>query len=157
LGTVFAGGFVALAAWWFLPGSVFGKYGGWIALGGIGVSVVSFLVKLLHESSAYDRFDACQYELETALDGLEDAEAEQAKLDQELSLHGGPVALRLQRAERHLAELERIIPVESQRQEAAQEIDSAERRHKFGGRKARRGAARQFGRLASVRWACRRT
>jgi uncharacterized protein YhaN len=48
-----------------------------------------------------------------------------------LSLHGGPVALRLQHAERHLAELERIIPVESQRQEVAQEINSAERRHKL--------------------------
>jgi uncharacterized protein YhaN len=131
LGAAFAGGFVALAAWWFLPGTVFGKYGGWIALGGIGVSIISFLAKFLHESSAYDRFDACQYEIETALDGLEDAEGEQAKLDQELSLHGGPVALRLQHAERHLAELERIIPVESQRQEAAQEIDSAERRHKL--------------------------
>src|SRR4029079_7643957 len=131
LGTVFAGGIVALAAWLFLPGTPFGKYGGWVALGGVGVSVVSFLAKFLHESSAYDRFDACQYEIETALNELEEAEEEQAKLDHELSLHGGPVALRLQHAERHLAELERIIPVESQRQEVAQEIDSAERRHKL--------------------------
>jgi uncharacterized protein YhaN len=131
LGTAFAGGFVALAAWWFLPGTVFGKYGGWIALAGIGTSIISFLIKFLHESSAYDRFDACQYEIETALDELEQSEAEQTKLDQELSLHGGPVALRLQHAEQHLAELERIIPVESQRQEVAQEIDSAERRHKL--------------------------
>jgi uncharacterized protein YhaN len=131
LGTCFALGFVAVASWWFLPATVFGKYSGWIALAGIGVSIISFLVKFLHESSAYDRFDACQYEIETALEGLEEAEAEQAKLDQELSLHGGPVALRLQHAERHLAELERIIPVESQRQEVAQEIDSAERRHKL--------------------------
>jgi uncharacterized protein YhaN len=130
LGTAFAAGFVAIA-WWFLPVSPFGKYGGWVALGGVGVSVISFLAKFLHESSAYDRFDACQYEIETAFNQLEEAEVEQAKLDHELSLHGGPVALRLQHAERHLAELERIIPVESQRQEVAQEIDSAERRHKL--------------------------
>src|SRR5215212_3416006 len=66
LGTFFVGGFVALAAW-FLPGIPFGKYGGWIALAGIGTSIISFLVKYLHESSAYDRFDACHYEIETAL------------------------------------------------------------------------------------------
>jgi uncharacterized protein YhaN len=131
LGTFFVGGFVALAAWWYLPATAFGKYGGWIAVAGIGGSIISFLIKFLTESSAFDRFDACHYEIETALDQLEDAEAEQAKLDQELSLHGGPVALRLQHAERHLAELERIIPVESQRQEVAQEINSAERRHKL--------------------------
>ncbi len=131
LGTLFAGGFVALATWWFLPATVFGKYGGWIALAGIGGSIISFLVKFLHESSAFDRFDSCQYEIESALGQLEEAEAEQSRLDQELQLHGGSVALRLQHAERHLAELERIVPVESQRQEAAQEIDSAERRHKL--------------------------
>src|SRR3954453_12387953 len=45
LGAAFAGGFVALAAWWFLPSTVFGKYGGWIALAGIGTSIISFLVK----------------------------------------------------------------------------------------------------------------
>ena len=128
----------------------FGKYGGWVALGGIGVSIVSFLVKFLHESSAYDRFDACQYEIETALDGLEEAEAEQAKLDHELSLHGGPVALRLQHAERHLAELERIIPVESQRQEVAQEIDSAERRHKLAEEKHAAALANWKARLRAL-------
>src|SRR3954469_24114609 len=75
LGTLFVGGFVALAAWWFLPATVFGKYGGWIAVAGIGGSIVSFLIKFLAESSAYDRFDACHYEIETALDALETADA----------------------------------------------------------------------------------
>ena len=131
LGSCFVLGFVALAAWWFLPTSTFGKYGGWFALAGIGGSVVSFLIKFLAESSAYDRFDACQYEMEKALAELDDAEQEQEALDHELSMHGGSAAIRLQQAERHLAELERIIPVESQLQEVAQEISSAEKRHKL--------------------------
>ena len=39
--------------------------------------------------------------------------------------------MRLQYAEQHLAELERVLPVESQRREVAQSITSAERRAKL--------------------------
>jgi uncharacterized protein YhaN len=128
LGTLFVGGVVALAAWWFLPATTLGKYGGWIALGGIGISIIAFLAKFLKEASAFDRFDSCHHEMENVLNVLEDAEREQEKLDHELNFHGGSVSIRLEHAERHLAELERVLPVESQRREAAQEISHAERR-----------------------------
>ncbi len=131
LTAMFMTGFVALAAWWYLPATILGKYGGWIVLGGIGGSVIAFLIKFLTETSAADRFDSCHHQIETVLDQIDEAEAERAKLDQELSLHGGPVTQRLQHAERHLAELERILPVESQRREVAQEIASIERRLKL--------------------------
>jgi uncharacterized protein YhaN len=62
---------------------------------------------------------------------IEGAEEEQARLDRELPLTEGSAGLRLQHAERHLAELERILPVESQRREAASEIASTERRLKL--------------------------
>jgi hypothetical protein len=44
LGIVFILGIVSVVAWWFLPATVMGQYGGWIALGGLisSISVVIF-------------------------------------------------------------------------------------------------------------------
>ncbi|HVT26930.1 MAG TPA: AAA family ATPase, partial [Lacipirellulaceae bacterium] len=147
LTAMFMSGFVALAAWWYLPATILGKYAGWIAVGGIAGSLIAFLVKFLTETSASDRFDSCHHQIESALDQIDEFEAERAKLDQELSLHGGPVAQRLQHAEQHLAELERILPVESQRREVAQEIESIERRLKLAEEKHAAAAANWKGRL----------
>ena len=150
LGTVFSLGFVALAAWWFLPATRLGKYGAWIAGAGIAGSAIAFLVKFLTEASAFDRFYACHHQIENVVDQLDASEEEQARLDTELSLHGGPIALRLQHAERHLAELERILPVESQRREAAQEITSAERRQKLADEKHAAALANWKARLRAL-------
>lgn len=150
LGTVFVAGVMFLAAWWFLPATTMGKYGGWFALAGVGGSTIAFLVKFLSEARAYDRFDSCQYEIETVLEQLEEAEAEQAKIDHALALTGGTVAHRLQHAERHLAELERIVPVESQRQELEQEIGSAERRFKLAEEKHAAALANWKSRLKAL-------
>jgi uncharacterized protein YhaN len=62
------------------------------------------------------------------LEQIESVEEELAQLDHELPMAEGSVTIRLQHAERHLAELERLLPVESKRREAAQEISAAERR-----------------------------
>ena len=150
LGAVFSLGFVALAAWWFLPATTLGKYGAWIAGAGIAGSAIAFLVKFLTEASAFDRFDACHQQIENVVDQLDASEEEHARLDTELSLHGGPIALRLQHAERHLAELERILPVESQRREAAQEITSAERRQKLADEKHAAALANWKARLRAL-------
>ncbi len=128
---VFVLGFMALGAWWLIPSATLGKYGGWIAAIGIGGSIFAWLFKYFAEDSAADRFDACHKQIELLLKQIEGAEEEQARLDRELPLTDGSAALRLQHAERHLAELERILPVESQRREAASEIASAERRLKL--------------------------
>jgi uncharacterized protein YhaN len=150
LGTVFVTGIMFLAAWLFFPATVLGKHGGWFALAGIGGSTIALLVKFLTEQRAYDRFDACQYEIETVLEQLDEAEAEQAKIDNALALTGGTVAHRLQHAERHLAELERIVPVESQRQELEQEIGSAERRFKLAEEKHAAALANWKSRLKAL-------
>ena len=42
----------------------------------------------------------------------------------------GSVVLRLQAAERHLAELENVLPVEAQRKQAGSEVQNAEARVK---------------------------
>jgi uncharacterized protein YhaN len=56
----------------------------------------------------------------------------------------------LQHAERHLAELERVLPVESQRREAAQEITSAERRLKLAQEKHAAALANWKARLRAL-------
>jgi uncharacterized protein YhaN len=128
---VFVLGFVSLGAWWLVPAAALGKYGGWIAAIGIGGSIFAWLFKYFAEDSAADRFDACHKQIEMVLKQIEGAEEEQSRLDRELPLTDGSAALRLQHAERHLAELERVLPVESQRREVVNEIASAERRLKL--------------------------
>ena len=88
-------------------------------------------VQQILEYSASSRFDDCHQQLDSLLKQIDDAQEEQARLDRELPLTEGSAALRLQYAEQHLAELERVLPVESQRREAAQAITSAERRAKL--------------------------
>jgi uncharacterized protein YhaN len=124
-------GFVALGVWFVMPAAALGKYGGWVAAIGLGGSVVAWLIKHFAEDSARDRFDDCHRQIEMIADQIEDAEEERGKLDRELPLTDGSVQLRLQYAEKHLAELERVMPVEGQRRELAQEINSAERRVKL--------------------------
>jgi uncharacterized protein YhaN len=124
-------GFVALGVWFVMPAAALGRYGGWIAAIGVAGAVVAWLVKHFAEDSARDRFDDCHRQIEMLADQIDDAEEEREKLDRELPLTHGSVALRLQYAEKHLAELERVMPVEGQRRELAQEINSAERRVKL--------------------------
>jgi uncharacterized protein YhaN len=150
LGTVFVAGVVSAAAWWFLPATVMGRFGGWIALGGVASAIVAVVIKFLKEASASDRFDTCHYQIETVLEKIEAAEAEQAELDASLSLGGAPVATRLQHAERHLAELERILPVESQRREVAEAMGSADRRFKLAEEKHASALANWKGRLRAL-------
>jgi uncharacterized protein YhaN len=127
-------GALAVGVWLVVPESMLGSYGkyvGWIA--GIGVvgAMFAWIFKYFAEDSAADRFDACHRQLETVLNQIDEAEAERKRLDHELPMAQGAAALRLDHAERHLVELERMVPVESQRREAAQEISAAERRLKL--------------------------
>src|SRR5262249_34062092 len=127
-----------------------GKYGGWVTLGLAAGSVIAFVVKFLSEASAYDRFDSCAHEIENVFRDLDDAEAEQHQLDAELQRHGGPVGPRLPQAEEPLAELERILPIPSRRQDVAQEISSAEKRSKQAEEKHAPALANWKSRLRAV-------
>ena len=150
LGFIFVTGIMSVVAWWVLPTTVLGKYGAWFAIGGLISAVVAGLYKFLKESTASDRFDTCHYQIDTLLEKIEAAENEQDELDAELSIGGGTVGLRLQHAERHLAELERLIPMESQHREVAQAMGSAERRFKVAEEKHTAAIANWKARLRAV-------
>jgi uncharacterized protein YhaN len=146
-------GGLAVGAWLLLPPSTLGnlgQYGGWLAAVGIGASIFAWVFKYFVEDSAADRFDACHRQLETVLKQIEEAEAERKKLNKELPMVEGSAALRLEHAERHLAELERMLPVESQRREAAQEITAAERRLKLAEEKHATAVAHWKAKLRAV-------
>jgi uncharacterized protein YhaN len=125
---LFVLGFVLLALWYLVPRSVLGQYGWWLAAAGAGGSIFAWLFKYFVEESAVERLDACHRQLTVIAKQVHDAQAEQTELDAELPATEGSAAMRLVHAERHVAELERMLPVESRRREAAQEMTAAERR-----------------------------
>jgi uncharacterized protein YhaN len=147
---VFVIGFVMMAAWYLLPPSSLGKYGGWIAAIGIGGAIFAWLFKYFIEDSAADRLDACHRQLELVAKQMREAEAERDQLDRELPLTDGSVQMRLEHAQRHFAELERVLPVESKRREAAQEITAAERRLELAKEKHATALANWKGKLRAL-------
>jgi len=121
-------GSLMVGVWLWVPDSPLGRYGSLIALLGLGASAFSFVFKFFTEDAAAEKLDACQRQLEVLADQMEQAEQEKEELDVELPLVDGSVVLRLQAAERHLAELENVLPVEAQRKRAGHEVATAETR-----------------------------
>ncbi|MEM9186100.1 MAG: AAA family ATPase [Planctomycetota bacterium] len=108
------------------PGSSYSGWGPWAALLGIGVPVVLGFLRYFTEESAADQLDATQRQMEIVDKQIADAKRDQTKLDAELPMIEGSVVLMLQKAERHLNDLEKVLPVESQRRQADGEVSSAE-------------------------------
>jgi uncharacterized protein YhaN len=87
-----------------------------------GAAATKFLV----ERALALRSDNCLAQLETVTGQLEDAREECAELDKTLPSGGGPLTVRLQAAEKELAAVDALAPLEASRQAAAQGADSAE-------------------------------
>ena len=125
---LFVMGFVLMALWYLVPKSQLGQYGGWIAAAGAAGAVIAWLFKYFVEESATERLEACHRQLTVVAKQVTAAQAEQRQLDADLPVTSGSASMRLEHAERHLAELERMLPVESRRRVAAQDMSAAERR-----------------------------
>lgn len=123
---VMGGFFVGMYLLW--PDSPLEKTGGLAALLGTVVAVVCFALKYFLEDAAADKLDAAHAQLEVLEKQIADAEAEKEELDKELSITDGSAELRLEAAERHLQELENMLPVEAQRRQAGHEVATAESR-----------------------------
>jgi uncharacterized protein YhaN len=111
-----------------VPNSPLAKYGGLVAIAGIGMSAFSFVFKYFTEDAAADKLDACHRQLDTLGRQIKETEIEKEKIDSQLPMTDGSVVLRLQAAERHLAELENVLPVQAQRKQAGSQVASAESR-----------------------------
>ena len=121
-------GALMLGVWALVPNSPFGRYGGLVALVGIGGAAFAWVFKYFADDLAAEKLDACQRQMEVVAKQIADAEREKHEVDTELPITDGSVVLRLQAAERHLAELEGILPVEAQRKQAGGEVQSAQSR-----------------------------
>ncbi|MCA9233886.1 MAG: AAA family ATPase [Planctomycetales bacterium] len=121
-------GALMLGIWVLVPDAPFGKYGGLIALLGVGAAAFAWIFKYFTEDSAAERLDACQRQMDTLARQIAETEREKEAVDAELPMTDGSVLLRLQAAERHLAELENVLPVEAQRKQAGSAVADAEAR-----------------------------
>lgn len=117
------------------PESSYTRYGNWAALIGLGGPLLIALIKYMSEESAAEQLDSTQRQLEISARETQEALREQKELDVELSMPEGSVVLQLQKAEKHLAELDQMLPVETQRRQADQEATMAE--NDFGSQKQR--------------------
>ncbi len=86
--------------------------------GGALLVIGSFLFKLVVEDSASEKLDNHYRQMDVVDRQMEEANREIEQLEHELPMTEGSVLLRLQNAERHLSELEKMLPVESKRKQA---------------------------------------
>lgn len=108
---------------WMLSGSrpELGQGGGLLAL----ISVLIPAFRWANEQKTADELDSVHRQLEDLNRQLVAARQEKDELEEDLSVAEGSIVLRLQTAEKHLAELEDILPVESEARRATEASRSA--------------------------------
>ncbi len=126
LGGVFILGAVMVLVGIFLP-SV-STLGWTLAILGVAGCGTAALLKWMLERGAARTIENCNKQHETLKLQSEQAADEVEQLDRQLPTGGGPLAVRLQAAERELAELEELLPLETERQAARRDGQAAELR-----------------------------
>ncbi len=124
LAAVVLGGLLT-GVWLWVPNSPLGSAGALIALGSLAAGIFCFIFKFFTEEAAADKLESCQRQMDVLARQIEEAEKDKKRLDLELPMTDGSVALRIQAAERHLAELEKVLPVEVERKQAGHEVSTA--------------------------------
>jgi uncharacterized protein YhaN len=102
---------------------------GWaIALLGLAGSGIAVGGKVMLERSNARRLDGCQKQLGVLQLQVGQAKGDRDALDAQLPHGGGPIPSRLQAAEKELAVLEELTPLDTRRSAARQEAEAAARR-----------------------------
>ncbi|MEO1065583.1 MAG: hypothetical protein AAFZ07_29580, partial [Actinomycetota bacterium] len=91
-------------------------------LGCLGLVMLRYVI----EDHFSNQYENTRQQVELVAGQIAEAEKERDALDAELPMQDGSVKMRLQNAERHLEELERMVPVEADRRRANQQAASAE-------------------------------
>jgi len=128
LGGVFVAGavLVMLAAVGLLASSaLLGRLGWPAALVGLAAAGGAVIAKLMLERSDARKADACQRQIRMLQLQRKQAKEERATLDRQLPPGEGSLQARLQEAERELAGLEDLVPLDARRHAARGEADSA--------------------------------
>ena len=125
---MFVFGVVLILAGLLMPASITGSIGWTLAvlgLAGIGAAAGG---KVMLERSNVHQLDACRKQLDLLRSQVEQTKTDRDALDAQLPRGGGPIAARLQAAEKELAALEELTPLDARRTAARQEADAAARR-----------------------------
>lgn len=120
-------GAAALITAWFITGTNpgLGQAGALLAF----ISVLIPFMRWASESRMADDQDSIHRQIEELTRQLNAAREEKEQLDEDLAVADGSVVLRLQTAEKHLAELEDMLPVESDRRRATETSRAAKQQY----------------------------
>jgi len=108
-----------------LSKSLLGQLGWPAALLGLAATVAAVVTKSMLERSSARKLDTCQRQIRMLQLQRRQAYEERDSLDRQLPEGEGPVQARLQAAERELAGLEELVPVDARRQAIQQEAEAA--------------------------------
>lgn len=108
-----------------LPASLSGALGWPVGLVGVLAAGAAGAIKFGMEHSASSQLDTCHQQISLLKEQAKEARAERDSLDERLPRGGGPLVARLQTAEKALARLEELLPLDAQREAAAREADAA--------------------------------
>ncbi len=128
LGGVFVIGVVLLMAGLLIPGSIAEVWGWCLALLGLSATICSVATKFLLERANARRLETCQKQLHALQGQLKQAAQERTTLDEQLPAGSGTAASRLATAEKELAALEELVPIDSQRKSMKQAAEEASQR-----------------------------
>ncbi len=153
LGAAFVLGVVLILAGLFMPASITGSVGWALAVLGLAGGGAAVLGKFLLEKSRAAQLDSCQKQLAMLQSQVEQAKSEREQLDAQLPRGGGPIVSRLDAAEKDLASLEELVPLETRRNSARQQATAAAARAseaKEEYKSARRTLARGLNRFGTA-------
>jgi len=128
LGGLFVTGvlLVLLTIWnFFSPGSLFGSLGWPLATFGLVFTGVAIVAKIFLERSNARQLAACQRQLRMLRSQVHHLKEERESLDRQLPRASGDLEARLRAAERELASLEELAPLDAQREAVRQESEAA--------------------------------
>lgn len=122
-----------------LPASLSGALGWPIGAVGVLAAGAAGAIKFAMDRSAVGQLDGCQQQIQNLKDQLKQARADRDQLDAQLPRGGGPLVSRLQTAEKSLAQLEALVPLEARRE--ALDRDAAQQAARIESLVAKRKAA----------------
>lgn len=125
LGAFFVFGVALVLVGVFFPKSLVGSAGGWMAGLGLFGLIVAVISHLILERSKDAQLETCQRQAAALNAQLEQIKSERAEIDAELPQGGGPIAARLQRAERDLTGLQELAGSELQQDTVLSRTQSA--------------------------------
>ena len=125
LGAVFVVGVILVMAGLFMPDSITGSVGWAMALLGLAGSGSAGAGKVMLERSNTRQLETCQKQINILQLQVRQAKEDRDALDRQLPRGGGPIASRLETAEKELAALEELVPLDTRRAAARQQSQAA--------------------------------